>query len=214
MSQFTPPPPPPPPPPYQPVPPTAPGLLGIPARATKWPTVIGVLAIVLGFFGAACNVCGAFGPTMQGTLESMLPAGSMKDVKTEERWVPWVVAAAGVSVLIGILQIVGGAGLLKRAPWSPAALRTWAVLAIVASLCSTVMYYKMQEGKSHAVVIATSGPAASLPTTLPAQTEKAFLAVGMCMGVVYVCAFPIFVLIWLAREPIRDEIRTWQVAPQ
>lgn len=209
MSQFTPPPPPPPPPPFQPIPPTEPGLLGIPARATKWPTVIGLLAIVLGAWGAICSICPVLAPLLQAYLESVLPAGSTRDSKIEERWIPWVVASGGVALLIAILQIVGGAGLMKRAPWSPSALRTWAILAIICGLASTVLNFQMEVGKSRNVVIATSGPAASLPTSLPAQTEQAFLAVAMCMGVGYVCAFPIFILIWLGREPIREEIRTW-----
>ena len=214
MSQFNPPPPPPPPPPFQPIPPTQPGVLGIPVRGTKWPMIIGVLAIVLGVFNSVCNVCGVFAPVLQDSLEKLLPAGAMSEAKTEERWVPWVAGASGIALLLGIMEIIGGGGLMKRAPWSPRILRTWAVLAIVAAVASSAMYYKIESEKPSSFAVATSGPGATttFPTSMPAQVEKAMLGVGMCMGTGFVIAFPVFVLIWLGRETIREEIRTWGAA--
>jgi hypothetical protein len=214
MSQFSPPPPPPPAPPFQPIPPTEPGLLGIPARATKWPVVIGVIAIVLGTFAAICSVCATAMPLAQDSIEAALPAGAMKEGKIEERWIPWALANAGISLLVAILQIVGGIGLMKRAPWSPKTLRTWAVLAIIAGVASTALNFQMETGKNRTIFVSatTSGPATTMPATLPAQAEKAILGVWMCMGLGYVCAFPVFVLIWLGRETVREEIRTWATA--
>ncbi|MGB2755113.1 MAG: hypothetical protein WBD75_04455 [Phycisphaerae bacterium] len=45
-------------------------------------------------------------------------------------------------------------------------------------------------------------------TTMPKET--ALMKVGMCIGVVFSRAYPVFLLVWFLRGKIREEMASWR----
>lgn len=207
MSQVAPPPPSPP--PFY-SPPTLPGPLGRPASESRWPAVVGTLAIVLGVLGSICHVFGAFGPLIHKSMFAAMPKGSIPFQEVQDRWAGWTMANEAIAALIAVVCIVGGIGLLQRAVWSVRILRGWGVVAILHGIGTGVLQYQLTNETFHS--FASSSMTAGAPASMPAGAQVAMqggMMIGVCMSVVWNCGFPGFVLIWLARGSIREEVARW-----
>src|SRR5207244_12013833 len=109
-------------------PPIVPGAFGInPARnlPSIWPTVIGVIEIVVGSFGVLAYGCGGtLGPVMQSFMMNM-----MKQMKQQSnpimdaqsavmaKYQVYQITNALVLAAIAIILIVAGIALVKRRRW-------------------------------------------------------------------------------------------------
>jgi len=184
-------------------PPTQPGPLARPANYTPyasaapvWPTTIGVIGMV---FGA-----GAILLTLGGTAISLVmlkAANAPPAPQFSDRWMPWSLASLFVTCAVAILILIAGIGIAKRRPWGPRAAKVWAVVKIIFVVASTVYGYQMQKATVEAMQ--QSSPASPVPD------PQMLLGFGMCVGLVWGWALPVFLLIWFGRASVKEEISKW-----
>ncbi|UCD29964.1 MAG: hypothetical protein JSV03_05675, partial [Planctomycetota bacterium] len=105
--------------PYSPgVPPTVPGEMVMPAPTSTWPTVVGIIAIVLGALGILGGIWGAvfslFGPI---TIMPMPQSQTMFEEAMRDSIV-WAMVSGLLGMGAAILLLVAGIGVVKRRVWS------------------------------------------------------------------------------------------------
>ncbi|HSW46695.1 MAG TPA: hypothetical protein VLM89_14125 [Phycisphaerae bacterium] len=185
--------------PYPSTPPIQPGGLTMEAEPSKWPTVIGIIAVVLAAIGILGGVCGlvqsfvprpgmpagAGGPAMEFHVTPMMT----------------VLAVVGFAFSAGLLAI--GIGLLKRRPWSVTLARFWAPLSILLAVCNFFVVHAMQKQMFEAM--------ADQGTPVPQGMAGGIAAGSAACGLMFGCAFPVFMLIWFARRKIKDEVAGWEI---
>lgn len=204
---FPPPPPPPATPQVVPVaPPTQPGVYLVPARAPAWPKVIGVIAIVLGAGGALGGLCGALMPWLQGALQSLLPPETAAGLMPFEKWrVPLAILQVA-TMLVAVLLLIGGIGLVSRKPWSKAVLLWWAGMRIPLVVGAVFMGILSQRGQMEYLQHQAAGP---IPVNSIIRISQ---GIGLCVGLVWGWALPVFLIVWFFRRKVRDEVAQWSAA--
>jgi hypothetical protein len=168
---------------------------------TAWPTVLGVIAIVFGAGGLLMSAWGAIAPLV---IKSWPSFGSGFDpMAGVAQWQAWLIAQNIVAVFIAALLLTGGIMLLRRTRASRAVLRTWAALKIILVVAASMIGY--QVGQTQLAAMQQAG------ATAPGMQNfiALFNWIGVAIGVLWGWALPVFMLIWLARRPIRTEMAAW-----
>ena len=164
----------------------------------RWPTVIGTIGIVLGIILLIDTVDDVmmlrwtaedwrriFGPDLADVIARSLPP------------LAWRVASAAVQVGLAALLIVGSVALRRHARNGVSLCRLWAWLAIgwaVVSIGRGGLWVQQHAGELPAIV---SG------------SGQAYVLFGLALAVVLLSAFPVFLLVWLAKSTVRVEYETW-----
>lgn len=189
----------------EPAPPTAPGPLGVQAKPPVWPTVIGVLGILLSaliFLGGLCGI-------LMSTPAEFLPLG----VDTEDPGVKaaqtaktvWSYASFAIWVPIGVLLLVASIGLLRRKQKAARIMRIWAVIDIVATLIDMAIAFSLELALQEAARVAMADPG-QMPG---ARIEQVGLVAVYAIGMVIALAPAIFILIWFGLDEIKLETAEW-----
>ena len=205
MSQFSPPPTPIPPPPHSP--PTVPGQIAGAQQPTRWPLVIGTIAIVLGVLSALCHAFGIIGPIVQRYVSTAMPPDQQRLLEIQLRWAAWLMTNEAVAAILAILCLVGGIGLTQRADWGRRIMRVWAWVSLLHAIGACILQYQIMS-ETASTVATFQSTAASMPAGMM-TAMKGGIAIGVCMWFIWLCAFPIFILIWFHRPAIREEMRSW-----
>jgi hypothetical protein len=186
-------------------PPTEPAEMPVYRRRSSWPTVIGVIAIIFGALGVLGAVWSAIAPAFMGSMMAAMPHdqfASMESMKDFNSWMaPFSVLGGG----LGALLVVAGIGLLKHRPWARTLCMAWAGLKIVLVLVSSVLGSYMMFRLFSAMA---SRQDTNVPALGPGMTAV-FFVFGLCLGLVWGWALPVFVLIWMSREKIKTEVGAW-----
>ena len=186
-------------------PPTQPAALAPVAPRSKWPAVVGIIAIVIGAGGFLYNACGAVGAFAVGMVFQRMPSTGLPPEVFQIK-PGWVGVMLVMSLLCGVL-LIPGIALLQRRRWSVRWLRIWSVVAIVLAVVGSVIEARFQQENMTRMMTATSMPAGAGPG--PAFFKITVIG-GAVFNAVLRCVFPVFLLIWFARRKIRDEVATWQ----
>lgn len=198
---------PPPAPPTPLTPPTTPGPLGVPQRPSAWPTVIGILAIILGAIGLLGSVWGTVAPFVGDKL--LVPTGTPADTVARtimEKW-KWPTLVTNVlGVVAAVMLLTWGIWMHGRRRSCVRLANAWAIFVLLTTVASAVVGYFATEESFAAIMSSTSMPAGA-PT---AAVMKAGALIGALCGGLFQAAPPIFILIWLARGKIRAEVATWR----
>lgn len=184
-------------------PPTEPGLVEMPRGPSVWPRVVGIIAIVLGAGGILGGLYGALSPLMLDAMASMMPQGQEMVAAAKELG-GWTVAISLASVVLAGVLLAGGIGLVKRRRWSVSIIRIWALVRLLLVMANAVLTYQMTKGQFEMMSQQQPGG-----PPMPAGIGQGFAAIGVAVGVVWGWAFPVFVLIWLARGKIKAETSAW-----
>ncbi len=185
-------------------PPTEPGQLAMPRGPSSWPTVVGIIAIVLAAGAMLMGVWGAVSPLFLDAMGKVMPPGQGGMFAEMGRHAGWIVASGLVSMAVAGLLLAGGIGLVKRRRWAIATCRGWAILKIIYAVGSSAVNYQIQEANLEAMSRQTPGMAA-----MPGGVTDAMLVGGTVIGLLWSWAFPVFVLIWLARKTVKAETGSW-----
>jgi len=183
-------------------PPREPGALSMPPRPSAWPTVLGVIAIVLGAVGALGGCLGSLAPLLMKTLAGALPPGQPTGLESYEKWGFWIVLIQVIMMCLAGLLLAAGIGLVKRHRWGVTAACTWAVLKIVFVLVNVIPAYLMQQDQFDAMT----------RQGFPAMGGGFFTVFGtltIAVGVLWGWALPVFFLVWFARATIKAETADW-----
>lgn len=188
-------------------PPIQPGPLARPAGYSPysspipvWPTVIGILAIVLGSLGLLGGIWGAVSPLVMKTLfQNMAVDPNMPYFS--EKWTQWTIMSSVVSSAVAVVLIVAGAGMLKRTAWSPRVARIWAVIKMVFVIVNVVLAFQIQQSTMETIA-QTGGPRTVV--------NVSFLTIpGIFVGLVWGWALPVFLLIWFGRASMKEQVSKW-----
>ena len=185
-------------------PPTQPVTYAPPAQRSSWPTVLGIIAIVLGALGILGGLWGLISPMVMKAAWANAPAPNQAMLDAIEPWRGWVVLCALVTIVLAIALLVSGIGLVRRRTWARPLCQTWAVFKILYVLASSGLGYQM----ARASYDTASQQSPNLPALGPTFAQS-MAAVGVCVGIVWSCALPVFLLIWLSRARIKAEIAEW-----
>lgn len=196
-------------------PPTAPGRLSAPPREAQWPQFIGVVSIVFGFLGAAKSglmflYYALIGGGVLDKPAEMMPSGpgQVNPFVAIQSHMVIVATSELLSLALAILLIVVGFGIIYKHPTAITRARIWAVLKILVTFFGIAVGIWIQR---ETLTAALNDPNA--PPAAPAFLKWVPIVSGILGGVaslIITCAWPVFLLIWLRRTPVRAETARWQ----
>jgi hypothetical protein len=181
-------------------PPMQPGIPMMAAPQSKWPTVIGIIAIIWAAFGLLGGVCGLGGMFMARSMPTNFPGAPGMSMGVS----PMMLPGFFIGLILKACLLALGIGLLKRRFWAPQWVRIWAVVEMLGSVIGLVLGYLAQQHQFAAM--ARQPGMQQMP---PAFFEgMAVFSVGC--GLLVAWALPVFMLIWFSRDKIKEEVATWE----
>jgi len=154
-------------------------------RPSTWPTVIGIISIILASLGLLCT------PLL--TVVNAVNPGTQKVYEYLPDWYrTWEIVGMFGGIVFAVVLLIGGITLLKRRPVGRTLHLVYAVVSFAAAAVNVVIF---------ATIIAKT---AGMPTPMRAGLIGGGVG-GTCGGLIY----PIFLLIWFLRARIAQEVRTW-----
>jgi len=171
----------------------------LPPRPSKWPTVIGIVAIAFAGLGIMGGFCGLV--TMV-TMPSMMPQDPATTAALSATRSSWMVVQLLVGLGLTVLLLICGIGLLKRRPWSPKGCTRWAVVYIIFAVIGGILNFSMQQAQF------ASMSQAGGPSPMPVGFGTLALLMSL-LGFVWACALPVFLLVWFSRAKIKAEVALW-----
>lgn len=169
-------------------------------RRTTWPSVLGVITIVLGSLGVLSGLWTAVSPLFADMIAGFVPGGTsgMESVAAYA----WLMVILGVLTMArGGLEIVAGTAVYRRRGGARRLIFAWAWLAIVLSFVGAIATYLMQMEQFR--VMTAKG------TPIPAGLGGIIGVFSAVIAVAWGCLFPVFALVWFSRRVICEEVRGW-----
>jgi len=186
-----------------PVPPTEPGELAASPRETRWPRILGIVSIILGILGVLAGAIGASAGLIVKTLRAMVEDQGAVDWEAVRRAVAWLARISLVAAILAVMLLVVGIGLVRRRGWAIRLGKVWAIAQIVVTVLGTAGSHVIQRAILEALR-QSGGTAGGVPIS-------SSLA-GTVWSILWGCALPVFMLIWFARQEIREEVAAWREA--
>jgi len=181
------------------------------AAPRQWPTVVGVICLVLGVLGLLQGACGLVGNLVIPLFMDHMPkgAGGTTSAMTTQ-FQPYLLSVAAVALMLSSLLTTGGIALTKRKRWASAVLLHWSWLRMLVVVAALVLnYLVMQQQFAQAMEQASANnPTVAMPPWFSSMMS-AIGSVGIAWGLAWGWALPIFCLIWFNRARIRAEVSEW-----
>ncbi|HMQ15039.1 MAG TPA: hypothetical protein PKC49_03610 [Phycisphaerae bacterium] len=184
-------------------PPTQPSNAPGARPATKWPLVIGVIAIVLGALQVLNAAMSPLGLLITEQMEQIAP-GAAAQAEVMRHWTAWIILTAVVGLILGSFQVVWAIMMVRRRSACRRLAFAWAWLALLSAIVQAAMMYPMQLEMFEAM---ESGGQFRSP--MPPGFGPLMAVLTAVMTLVMGAALPVFVLIWLRRRRIREEVQAW-----
>lgn len=188
-------------------PPTTPGTLAPSRVEPSWPFVIGTLAILFGSLGGLGHVAQMLAPLMVELVAPMVPARQAELTGFDGvRGLLWIaVPIAGVKAMGAVMQIVGGAMLAARRAAGTRVLVLFSIIDIAGTIALTIVQLVIQRAQLSAM----PGGAVGVPASM--QGMMSVLGVGgAILHALFYWAWPVFLLVWFSRAPVRATIDHWR----
>jgi F0F1-type ATP synthase membrane subunit c/vacuolar-type H+-ATPase subunit K len=172
---------------------------------SKWPKVIGIIAIIFGAGGTIGGLCGAFSfffvDAMSNLLNNMPGATANPGLDSLQEHKTYTLISSFATLGIACLLLFGGIVLLGRKQKALTMLRVWAAARIALAVVQSAMGYVMN--KEQMQTMANSG------NPMPLGFTETFFIIGLVIGLAWAFALPVFLLIWFARDKIHRETAEW-----
>jgi len=188
----------------------------MPTMPSTWPTVIGVVMIVLASLGMLAYGCGAVANTIWPLALSKLaqsPAGQDPAITAQldmsRRFMAWNVFNAIVSVGLSFMLLMAGVAVVRRRSWCARLSFVWAIVRILWAIPASYVGYRIAIESFQAMEKASADAGRPMPNGL-GTIMHSLGGVGVAIGLVLACALPAFVLIWFSRSKIKNEIAQWR----
>lgn len=185
-----------------------------PAKApgSVWPKTLGIISIVFGVGGLSQALIGPLSLLL--TRQQML--AYVKMGVEQERVDDYLNRLSAITYpssaaygVLGILLLSGGILLIKKRRIAPILLQVWAALKVITGGIS--IFSMMGLTKDQMSIMMDGMPRTSSNGGLEAmnQITNAATTVGLVFGFVWLCALPVFFLVWFNRRKIADQVRAW-----
>lgn len=190
-----------------PIPPTPPITpQAIAPRPSRWPGVIGTIALVLGILATLGGCIGlVMVPFMEAIMEAV-PNQQNPGLAGMSEWKQWTIPGSLAGMTLGVLLVVGGTGLMRRRGWGRRVCLGWAVLKMALVIFMATIQYQIAIVQAEA--ISNDPNMQSLPAPF-ATIFQSFGIIGVIITVIWGWALPVFLLGWLSRSKIRNEVKSW-----
>jgi len=176
----------------------------LPPKASVWPMVIGVIAIVVASLGLAGSCCGMFSPFISGFFIDMAadsgsaPPEQIAMMRASQPPVVWMLFASLIGLGLSVLLLLGGIAIARRRANGATLCKVWswinspwaAIAFIIGAYFQLIVPQDSQQ--------------------MGSAFQYLGLAFGACITLVVGIAFPLFMLIWFAKATIKDEIAAWE----
>jgi hypothetical protein len=158
---------------------------------------------VLAAFAALQNLWGVVSIFFMDQITAAMPqtgpgAAGMAAVK---QYLPIQAGVAFLALVVSGLLLAGSIQLLQRRPVAVMLLKVWAYSKIACAGLQIIVQYWIQTAQFQAM--STSG------TPMPAGLLTGMVAVTLVISLAWYGLAPGFILIWLARRPVKDEVARW-----
>ncbi|MFW6058903.1 MAG: hypothetical protein ACODAQ_01900 [Phycisphaeraceae bacterium] len=185
-------------------PPTVRGAQAGARRPSRWPTVLGIISIVLGALGLLGLIWQMAMPfVMEPFLNSLGPPGTAQTQELAVQRHPLMLASNVFQFVLAAILLAVGVLLIRRRALARRLGLTWAWLDIVAVVLGLTINYVLQQ--AHWAEQQAAGSA----TPGMQNFEQVGLIIGSLVGLVFGCALPVFMLIWLSRAKVKAEVVEW-----
>jgi cytochrome c biogenesis protein CcdA len=173
----------------------------------SWHRTLGTIAIIFGSLGLLQGVIAPFTlliveRQMQAAVKMGAEQEAVDSYLAQLKTVSYLGAAT--YFLLGILLLVGGILLLRKRSASATILKIWAVLKIAGGafiLFKNSSLTKMQME----LMFSSQGKEAEVVGSIATYA----VWFGIIFGMIWLCALPIFLLVWFNRSKIKQDIATW-----
>lgn len=177
-------------------PPTQPGTGHADALPSTWPTVLGIVCLILGGLGLAGGMCGLTMSVLGSSMASAQGAGN----EMSGRMLAFTAVGTVFQMALSAGLLVSGIGVLRQRSWGVLASKIWAIAKIIVSGVSLVV--QMALGIS-TDVLADSG------MNWSEESIRVMTWLFGGIGLIWALILPVFVLVWFARPVIKQEIADW-----
>lgn len=183
-------------------PPMAPPVSTAQSRPGAWPNWVGVIGVIVVCLGLLFRLEDLISPRIHDGVEWIDSASSV----TRESllaWHKWTVPLTGTGLLLASLLIVTSIGFLKRRRWSRTPALVFAALTIPQAITQSIVSYFMERDIWEAYSgEKTTGVFGSSPMEVVGT-------VLLGLGLIWNLSLPVFLLIWLNRAKIKQEVAGW-----
>jgi hypothetical protein len=157
----------------------------------KWPKVFGIISCVLAASGIV------FSPLMV-VFNRWNPA--TRDFRTilPDWYGTLEMASTVVGMALSAVLLAGGVMLVKRRPGAAALHVGYAAVDLVTTVAATTAMYVVMNGVD------------TVDLSFANQAALTGGKIGGLIGGLFGVVYPIFLLAWFSRRPIRDEVRTFR----
>ncbi len=188
-------------PPQRAAPPTSPGIAE--RRPVVWPTVIGIILIIVGAGGALSGLWGFIGAWV---MTALLPAmAEMEEMQEAIAYLgAWQHLLSAITLALGVFCGLAGVGMVRRRRWSIGATKAWSILKIVIGIAVAGVAAMVQAEAMRNDLNASGGAGSPF-----AGMASAMAVVTFVLSAAWSAALPVFLLLWLKRSAVKLEIAGW-----
>ena len=170
----------------------------LPPDPSRWPTLIGVVSILLASLGLAAGCCGMASPFLPGFFSDMVPPEQIELMRASQPPVLWVISASLIGLAVSTLLLLAAIGILRRRSSGVTLCRVWAWINIPWAAISIIasIYIHLQVPQD--------------AQQMSVGLQYVFLAFGICFTLLFGLGFPLFLLLWFSRARIKEEVDAWE----
>lgn len=186
---------------------------------SRWPVTFGITSIVFGVIGLLSSLLQIAQYVMysSGFMSKIMTASATGPDKGANEMVeemfgsmaemaPRIIASQSVLAVLALVLLVGGILLLMRRRVANWTIQVWAVLKFIAAGFAVYLNWQMMTQMQSGMFakISAGGPAGA-PS--PMETVNVIYIVFYVIYFIWLAALPVFFLVWLNREPIKDDLK-------
>ncbi len=180
-----------------------------------WPTVVGLICMIYGFFSLVINVWGVLRPWMKG------PMARMTD--TPPPSLPFdlmllVILGGAFGAFLAILLMFGGFKLMRRKVWGVFVLKSWVAMKFLEvaiafgcsyALLNSMVAHQMKMQEYELMIFAENNGDIERYTKVSKADMRSLALTGSLISMPFVLIWPATVGMVLSRRTRKKEILDW-----
>ncbi len=186
------------------------------APRSKWPTIVGVLAIIFGSYGILEHLCGlgtvlAIGPLVDWIAGFAPPEDASHLAAFRQATTQYAIPTVLLNAFLlanAVLLLVAGIGCARRQGAVRPKMLLYAAVEVFLSVVSAVLAFQVAETVAD-VMREVDGAGG-----VPAQFSTAINAGEAVMGLLFAAIWPVFLLVWFTRRSVVEEVGAWAAVPR